>query len=91
MSTSTGDLPGRLVLISFKLNRIIPILLLILGTVDNIMNILIFTRRSLRTNACPFYFLASSINNLFVLSVALLILLLSSGLQIDPSNLNIVL
>ncbi|CAF3882218.1 unnamed protein product [Rotaria magnacalcarata] len=91
VSTSTDDLPERLVLISFRFNRIIPILLLIIGTFGNIMNSLMFTRRSLRTNPCLFYFLASSINNLFVLCVAVLTRLLSSGWQIDPSNLNIVL
>ncbi|CAF0799438.1 unnamed protein product [Rotaria sp. Silwood1] len=91
MSTSTDDLPQRLVSISFQLNRIVPIFQLILGTFGNIMNIFIFTRRSLRTNPCSHYFLASSINNLFVLYVALLTRLLSSGWKIDPSNSNIIL
>ncbi|CAF4658203.1 unnamed protein product, partial [Rotaria sp. Silwood2] len=91
MSASTDDVPQRLVNISLQLNRSVPILQLILGTFGNIMNILIFTRRSLRTNPCSHYFLASSINNLFVLYVALLTRLLSSGWKIDPSNSNIVL
>ena len=72
--------------ISLQLNRIVPIIQIVLGTFGNIMNILIFTRRSLRTNPCSLYFLASSINNLFVLYVALLTRLLSSGWKIDPSN-----
>ncbi|CAF0807870.1 unnamed protein product [Rotaria sordida] len=91
MSTSTDDLPQRLVNISSQLNRIVPIFQLVLGTFGNIMNIVIFTRRSLRTNPCSFYFLASSINNLFLLYVALLTRLLSSGWKIDPSNSNIIL
>lgn len=91
VSTSSDDLPQRLLDISLVLIRIIPICQLIFGTFGNIMNILIFTRRSLCNNPCSFYFLASSINNLFVLYVALLTRLLSSGWQIDPSNTNTVL
>jgi hypothetical protein len=72
--------------LSLNLNRIVPIIQIILGTFGNIMNILIFTRRSLRNNSCSIYFLALSINNLFVLYVALLTRLLASGWQIDPSE-----
>jgi hypothetical protein len=82
------DLIQRLPLISIQINRIVPILQIILGTFGNIMNILIFTRRTLRTNPCSLYFLASSINNIFVLYVAALTRLLSSGWKIDPSNSN---
>lgn len=81
----------RLPLISLQLNRIVPIFQIVLGSFGNLMNILIFTRKSLRTNPCSLYFLASSINNLFVLYVATLTRLLSSGWKIDPSNYNTVL
>jgi hypothetical protein len=91
MSTIDAQILSLLPIISLYLNRIVPILQLIIGTFGNIMNILIFTRRSLRTNPCSFYFLILSINNLFVLYVALLTRLLSSGWNIDPSNTNIVL
>jgi len=69
-------------------NQIIPIFQIILGTFGNIMNILIFTRRSLRKNPCSTYFLALSINNIFVLYVVLLTRLLASGWNIDPSSTN---
>lgn len=91
LTTSMDDISQRLVSVSFELYRIVPIFQLILGTFGNIMNILIFTHRPLRTNPCSFYFLASSINNLFVLGLALLTRLLSSGWQIDPANSNIIL
>jgi hypothetical protein len=87
----TDDIIQTLPVISLQLNRIVPIFQIILGTFGNIMNILIFTRRSLRTNPCSSYFLASSINNLFVLYVATLTRLLSSGWKIDPSNTSNVL
>jgi hypothetical protein len=80
------DLTQTLANLTLQLNRIVPIFQLILGTFGNIINILIFTRRTLRSNACSIYFLALSINNLFALYVALLTRLLSSGWQIDPSN-----
>jgi hypothetical protein len=87
----SDDIIHRLPLISLQLNRIVPIFQIILGTFGNIMNILIFTRRSLRSHPCSLYFLASSINNLFVLYVATLTRLLSSGWKIDPSNSNVTL
>ena len=87
-SSMGDDLIRQLPLISLQLNRIVPIFQIILGTFGNIMNILIFTRRPLRTNPCSLYFLASSINNLFVLYVGALTRLLSSGWKIDPSNSN---
>jgi len=77
--------------ISTYMNRIVPIFLIILGTFGNIMNILIFTRRSLRQNPCSIYFLALSINNIFVLYVVLLTRLLSSGWNLDPTTTNNIL
>jgi hypothetical protein len=89
MSTSAdSDLIQSLPAISVQLNRSILIIQIILGTFGNIMNILIFTRRTLRTNPCSLYFLASSINNIFVLYVPVLTRLLSAGWSIDPTNTN---
>ena len=81
----------RLSAISLEFNRIVPICQLVFGTFGNILNILIFTRQSLRHNPCSMYFLASSVNNLFVLYVATLTRYLSSAWQIDPSNSNVIL
>ncbi|CAF1279099.1 unnamed protein product [Adineta steineri] len=86
-----SDLKYTLSILTLNLNRIVPILQIILGTFGNVINILIFSRRSLRKNPCSIYFLALSINNIFALYVALLTRLLSSGWQIDPSNTNNIL
>ncbi|CAF4484544.1 unnamed protein product, partial [Rotaria sp. Silwood2] len=59
----SDDIIQKLPIISLQLNRIVPIFQITLGTFGNILNILIFTRRSLRNNPCSLYFLASSINN----------------------------
>ncbi|CAF4566526.1 unnamed protein product [Rotaria socialis] len=42
----SDDIITRLALIALQLNRIVPIFQIAFGTVGNIMNILIFTRRS---------------------------------------------
>ena len=82
----SDDLVVTLAILTVQCNRIVPILQMILGTFGNLMNILIFTRRTLRTNPCSFYFMTSSINNLFVLYVVLFTRLLASGWQLDPSS-----
>ena len=81
----------QLPMISLELNRFVAIFQIVFGTFGNVMNILIFSRRSLRSNPCSLYFLASSINNLFFLYVATLTRMLSSGWNIDPSNSNLIL
>ena len=48
-----------------KLLLYMPLVTIITGTIGNILNILIFTRRSLRQNSCSIYFLASSVANFF--------------------------
>ena len=48
-----------------QLVRYVPLAILVTGTIGNILNCLIFTRRSLRQNSCSIYFLASSIANFF--------------------------
>ena len=47
--------------------RYVPLAILVTGTIGNILNCLIFTRRSLRQNSCSIYFLASSIANFFAI------------------------
>ena len=84
--TMSDDTVVTLAVLTVQFNRIVPILQIILGTFGNLMNILIFTRRSLRTNPCSFYFMASSANNLFVLYVVLFTRLLASGWSLDPSS-----
>ncbi len=69
------------------LNRTIPIPLLIFGTIGNVLNLWILTRKSLRTNSCSFYFLSSSVTNLICLWCGLTTRLLS-GYNLDPTAWN---
>jgi hypothetical protein len=66
-----------------QLLRYMPLVTIIIGTIGNILNCLIFTRRSLRRNSCSIYFLASSIANFFPIYFGCLTRLLSS-FNINP-------
>ncbi len=90
MSNSTNDLITNLNNAAFWINRISPIITIVLGTFGNFFNIIIFTRRPLRTNPCSMYFLAGSIVNCAVMYVALLTRYLATSWNIDPSATNIV-
>src|SRR5215813_5173850 len=73
MNTSTSQSTiAYLNYVTRELNRYIPIVLLILGTIGNISNILVFTRPLLRTNPCSLYFISSSIINFCALYIGLL-------------------
>ena len=88
MSNSTANLIASLNGAIFWINRLSPIISIAFGTFGNIFNIIVFTRRSLRTNPCSMYFLASSVANCFVMYVALLTRYLASSWSIDPSATN---
>ena len=88
MSTSLAHLIANLNTATFWLNVTIPILQITFGTFGNLFNIIIFTRPSLRINPCSLYFLVGSINNLFVLYVAVLTRFLINNWGIDPTATN---
>lgn len=90
MSISTADLIASLNSAIFWINRLSPIISIAFGTFGNLFNIIIFTRRSLRTNPCSIYFLAGSVANCFVMYVALLTRYLASSWSIDPSATNMI-
>jgi hypothetical protein len=66
-----------------QLLRYMPLITIVTGTIGNILNCLIFTRRSLRRNSCSIYFLASSIANFLTIYFGCLTRLLSS-FNINP-------
>jgi hypothetical protein len=70
-STSTQSTIAYLNFITTELNRFIPITFLVLGTIGNILNIMVFTRPTLRTNPCSIYFISGSIVNFFSLYIGL--------------------
>ena len=66
-----------------ELSKIILILFIILGTIGNILNLFIFTRPTLLRSSCTLYFIATSIDNLLAIYVAILYRLLIDGFSID--------
>ena len=65
-------------------------ILLVSGTIGNLLNCVIFTHRSLRHNSCSFYFFATSIANLLTLIFGCLTrLLISLGYTPCSSSLSI--
>jgi hypothetical protein len=72
------------------MNLCIPPFLIAFGTFGNVLNLIVFTRRTLRSNPCSMYFLAGSINNLFATYVVILTRYLSVSWNLDISTRNTV-
>ncbi|CAF1561857.1 unnamed protein product, partial [Adineta ricciae] len=83
MPTQLFELIQRINLATFWINQIIPLFQIALGAFGNLFNIIVFTRRTLRTNPCAIYFLASSINNFFLIFVYILIPYLSVSWNVN--------
>lgn len=88
MSNTTVDLVVKLNTVTIWINQIYPIVQFVFGTFGNLFNIIIFTRRSLRSNPCSLYFLVGSINNCYLISMPLITRYLGSAWNIDPSTTN---
>ncbi|UJR11339.1 hypothetical protein I4U23_015520 [Adineta vaga] len=71
--------------INQSINRYATIPLLFLGTIGNILNIFVFTRKIFRKNICVIYFLASTISDSFSIGIGLLTRFLY-GYSIDPAQ-----
>ncbi|CAF1013768.1 unnamed protein product [Adineta steineri] len=72
MSASSQSQILYLNFVTRELNRYIPLVFLILGTIGNVLNILVFTRPTLRANPCSIYFISGSIMNFFSLYIGLI-------------------
>jgi hypothetical protein len=72
MNTTSSSTVVYLNFIARELNRYIPLTLLVLGSIGNIINLLVFSRPSLRTSPCSLYFISASIANFISLYVGLL-------------------
>jgi hypothetical protein len=93
MSNNTTDssLSGyiaSLYYVSCQLSLYIALIHMIVGTIGNGLNILIFTSQNLRSNSCSFYFLFSSIANLPVIYVDMITQMLTQyyGIPTDTSS-----
>ena len=90
--TNTGfDLVQKLNVATSWINQIYLLLRIAFGTFGNMFNTIIFTRRSLRNNPCLLYFIFSSINNCFVVDIALFTRYFASSWNWDPMATNNVL
>ncbi|UJR16877.1 hypothetical protein I4U23_003775 [Adineta vaga] len=67
----------------------IPILL-IFGNIGEILNIIIFVRRTFRTNSCVIYFLAASCTRLIFINCSILLTYFALGYNIDPSSTSLI-
>jgi hypothetical protein len=85
MGNTSSSSSINFTLLNQTINRYIPIPLLFFGTIGNILNILVFTRKTFRNNICVAYFLGSTIFDSFVIIVGLLPRLLN-GFGSDPSQ-----
>ncbi|CAF2497802.1 unnamed protein product [Rotaria sp. Silwood2] len=63
--------------LSFHLNNYLSIVILIFGTVGNLLNCLALSQRTLRTNPCAFLFLTSSIASIITLMSGVTVRLLA--------------
>jgi hypothetical protein len=84
MSSSLSDV-AWLNYINVQMNRYFPLPFLIFGTVGLLLNIIIFTRRSLFNNSCVQYLLANTLSNVVVVYWVIITRILSDGYGDDLS------
>ena len=72
MNTTTSPTVVYLNFVSRELNRYIPLTFLVLGSIGNVLNLLVFSRPKLRNNCCSLYFISSSVVNFISLYVGLI-------------------
>ena len=66
-NSSDANLVNYLNLLSSDLNRYLSILILLFGTIGNLLNCLALSQRTLRSNSCASLFLASSVASIITL------------------------
>jgi hypothetical protein len=90
MNNTSSSSSINFALLNQSINRYIPMPLLLFGAIGNILNILVFTRKTFRNNICVAYFLASTIFDSLAIVVGLLPRLLN-GFGADPTQYSSVL
>ncbi|CAF1593447.1 unnamed protein product, partial [Adineta steineri] len=86
-NVSNTNLAETLDLISIQFNRYFSIFIFLFGTIGNLLNCLVLSRPSLRSNPCTFYFLISSIANIISITCGLTSRILS-GWNMDLTSTN---
>ncbi|CAF2811402.1 unnamed protein product [Rotaria sp. Silwood2] len=74
--------------ITAQLTRVVLILLVIFGTIGNVLDLFIFTRHRFLHSSCTLYFIAASIDNILAIYLAILNRLLIDGFSIDVGSLS---
>ena len=82
---SSSDYIDWLNYVNVQMNRYFPLPLIILGTIGVVLNVIIFTRRSLFTNSCVQYLLANTLANLVVIYWVAVTRIFSDGYANDLS------
>jgi hypothetical protein len=82
---SSSDAISWLSYINVQMNRYFPIPFIVFGTIGLILNIIIFTRRSLWKNSCVQYLLCNTLSNFIVLYWVVLTRIFSDGYGNDLS------
>ncbi|UJR06860.1 hypothetical protein I4U23_011149 [Adineta vaga] len=85
-TNGTSVLVGIFADVRVQLTRYVYCPFFILGNIGNILNILVFSRESLRTSICSIYFLIMSIANFVSINIGLLTRILSTLDIPDPSR-----
>jgi len=81
---SNDNIIIQLDFITQQINRYVSIFLFIFGIFGNLLNCLVFTRQTLRSNPCSIYFLVASLFNLIVIITAFLPLIIDGwNIQFD--------
>lgn len=75
-----------LLTLAVDLTRVLVPAIILVGTIGNVLNIYIFTRRRFLHSGCTLYFFALSINNLFYSIILLILNLLADGYRIAPAQ-----
>jgi hypothetical protein len=74
--------------IAAQISKVVLITFIILGTIGNVLNLVIFTRPILLRSPCTLYLIAASIDNILVIYTGLLTRLLASGFHYDITILS---
>ncbi|CAF1137493.1 unnamed protein product [Didymodactylos carnosus] len=69
--------------------RYFAVVCFLFGGVGAILNVIILTRRSLRSNPCSICFLASTFADLFIVFISIPVRFLTAGYNIDPTLLSV--
>lgn len=83
--TSSTDLINTMTAAVTYLYQIGGPIFIVIGSIGSILNLIVFTQRTLRKNPCSTYFIAYNVANFLYMYGSLLSLTLDIGYHIDPS------